>query len=118
MLLAKEFVTYLSRQLAAKLGANVIEISNPTPVAELIHSVVLDELTIEDRLNDEVRELLDEYSIYMSNNSISYSDMFRRIKNQLIAQKKIVRASGRDSVPPPPARSLKERKAMNGTPLL
>ena len=97
MLLAKEFVYYLSRQLAAKLGANVIEISNPAAVAELINTVVFDELTVEDRLNDEVRDLLEEYSVYMSNNGISYSEMFRRIKNQLVAQKKIVRASGRDT---------------------
>ena len=97
MLLAKEIVAYLTRQLAARLGSNVVEISNPTAVAELMSTVVLDELGVEDRLNDEVRELLEEYSVYMSNNGISYSDMFRRIKNQLIAQKKIVRASGRDS---------------------
>ena len=97
MLLAKEIVAYLTRQLAAKLGSNIVEISNPTAVAELMSTVVLDELGVEDRLNDEVRELLEEYSVYMSNNGISYSDMFRRIKNQLIAQKKIVRASGRDS---------------------
>lgn len=97
MLLAKEIVAYLTRQLAAKLGSNIIEIANPTAVAELMNTVVLDELGVEDRLNDEVRDLLEQYSVYMSNNNISYSDMFRRIKNQLIAEKKIVRASGRDS---------------------
>ncbi|MBI5282251.1 MAG: DUF507 family protein [Candidatus Solibacter usitatus] len=97
MLLAKEFVAYLSRQLTAKLGSNVIEIANPTAVAETINAVVIEELTIEDRLNDEVRDLLEEYSVYMSNNSISYSEMFRKIKNQLVAQRKIVRAAGRDT---------------------
>lgn len=97
MLLAKEIVAYLTRQLAAKIGSNIIEVSNPTAVAELMTTVVLDELGVEDRLNDEVRDLLEQYSVYMSNNGISYSEMFRRIKNQLIAQKKIVRASGRDS---------------------
>jgi hypothetical protein len=100
MLLAKEFVTYLSRQLAAKLGSNIIEISNPTAVAEIINATVLDEMSVEDRLNDEVRDLLEQYSVYMSNNSISYSEMFRRIKNQLVAQRKIVRASGRDTGDP------------------
>jgi len=97
MLIAKEFVAYLSRQLAAKLGSNVIEVSNLDGVAELINAAVIDELAVEDRLNDEVRDLLEEYSVYMSNNGISYSEMFRRIKNQLVAQRKIVRASGRDT---------------------
>ncbi len=41
--------------------------------------------------------MLEQYSVYMTNNGISYSEMFRRIKNQLIQQRKIVRASGRDT---------------------
>lgn len=97
MLLAREFVAYLSRQLAAKLGASTIEIINPASIAELIHTLVNDELAVEDKLNDEVRDILDQYSVYMSNNAISYSEMFRKIKNQLVAQRKIVRASGRET---------------------
>jgi hypothetical protein len=98
MLIAKEFVTYLSRQMAAKLAEGAtIEITNVTAVAELVNNVIVEELSVEDQLNDEVRTLLEEYSVYMTNNGISYSEMFRRIKNQLIQQRKIVRASGRDT---------------------
>jgi hypothetical protein len=97
MLLAREFVTYLSRQLTSKLQGGIIEIANPAAVMELIEQTITAELTVEDRLNDEVRELLEQYSVYMTNNGISYSEMFRRIKNQLIQQRKIVRASGRDT---------------------
>lgn len=97
MLLAKEFVAYLSKQLVAKLSPHIIEISNSGPVVELINNVIIEELTVEDRLNDEVRQLLEQYSVYMTNHSISYSEMFRRIKNQLVQQKKVVRASGRDT---------------------
>ncbi len=99
MLIAKEFVAYLSRQMAAKLAdGSTIEITNVPAVAELMSNLIIEELSVEDRLNDDVRTLLDEYSVYMTNNGISYSEMFRRIKNQLIQQRKIVRASGRDSV--------------------
>lgn len=97
MLIAREFVAYLSRQLAARLGASTIEIINPASVAELIHNLVTEELAVEDKLNDEVRDILEQYSVYMSNNAISYSEMFRKIKNQLVAQRKIVRASGRET---------------------
>jgi uncharacterized protein len=100
MLLAREIVAYLSRQLTAKLSTALIEIANPAAVNELIHTVITEELSVEDRLNDEVRELLEQYSVYMSNNGISYSEMFRKIKNQLIQQKKVVRASGRDTGDP------------------
>lgn len=97
MLIPKEFVSYLARQLAAKLPANLIEISNPDAIVGLVDAIILEELTVEDRLNEEVRGILEEYTVYMSNNGISYSEMFRKIKNQLLQQRKIVRASGRDT---------------------
>jgi hypothetical protein len=52
---------------------------------------------VEDRLNDEVRDLLSQYSEYMRREGVSYQEMFRRIKNTLISQRKVIRASGRDS---------------------
>jgi hypothetical protein len=97
MLLAREFVAYLSRQLVKKLTPQVIETSNPQAVAELITNVITEELMIEDRLNDEVREILGQYSDYMRREGVSYQEMFRRIKNTLIAQRKVIRASGRDT---------------------
>jgi uncharacterized protein len=97
MLIPKEFVTYLARQLTAKLPASLIEISSPDAVTALMDALIVEELTVEDRLNEEVRGILEEYSVYMTNNGISYSEMFRRIKNQLVQQRKIVRASGRDT---------------------
>jgi hypothetical protein len=65
--------------------------------AEFIATVVEEDLSVEDRLNDEVRELLSQYSDYMRREGVSYQDMFRRIKNTLITQRKVIRASGRDS---------------------
>ena len=52
---------------------------------------------VEDRLNDEVREILSQYSDYMRREGVSYQEMFRRIKNTLISQRKVIRASGRDT---------------------
>jgi len=97
MLLPKEFVSYLCRQVATRIGSNYLEVIDPGAVSELMETIFLDELAVEDKLNEEVRNLLEEYSVYMANNSISYSEMFRRIKNQLIQQRKIVRASGRET---------------------
>lgn len=97
MLIPKEFVSYLAKQLVAKLPANLIEINNPEAMAALLDSIILDELMVEDKLNEEVRGILEEYSVYMTNNGISYSEMFRKIKNQMLQQRKIVRASGRDT---------------------
>jgi uncharacterized protein len=97
MLLAREFVAYLSRQLVKRLTPGVIETPTPEAVAEKISDVISEELAVEDRLNDEVRDLLSQYSEYMRREGVSYQEMFRRIKNTLISQRKVIRASGRDT---------------------
>jgi hypothetical protein len=97
MLLAREFVSYVARQLVKKLSPGVIETSNPDAVVEKVSELISEELAVEDRLNDEVRDLLSQYSEYMRREGVSYQEMFRKIKNTLIAQRKVIRASGRDS---------------------
>jgi hypothetical protein len=97
MLLAREVVSYISKQLVKSLTPGTIETSNPDLVAEKIAEVISEELAVEDRLNDEVRDLLSQYSEYMRREGVSYQEMFRRIKNTLISQRKVVKASGRDT---------------------
>jgi hypothetical protein len=97
MLLPREFVTYLSRQIVRRMTPATMETAVPERVIELVNTVISDELDAEDKLNDEVREKLEEYSDYMRREGISYQDMFRKAKNALIQQKKIVKASGRDT---------------------
>jgi hypothetical protein len=97
MLLAREFIAYLSRELVKKLTPVSIETNNPQVVAEIIANVVTEELAVEDRLNEEVRDILQQYSDYMRREGVSYQEMFRKIKNTMIAQRKVIRASGRDT---------------------
>jgi hypothetical protein len=97
MLLARELVAYLARHLVTRLTPQFIEVAAPQPAAALIASLIIEELEVEDRLNDEVREILSEYSDYMRREGVSYQEMFRKIKNTLVAQRKVIRASGRDS---------------------
>jgi len=97
MLLAREFVAYISRQLVQKLIPATIETPNPAAVVQKVEAVIAEELAVEDRLNDEVRDLLSQYSEYMRREGVSYQEMFRRIKNTLIQQRKVIRASGRDT---------------------
>ena len=97
MLLSREFISYLSRQLVKRMTPQIIETSSADSAAEMISHLIEDELQVEDRLNDEVRDLLSQYSEYMRREGVSYQEMFRRIKNTLISQRKVIRASGRDT---------------------
>src|SRR5579884_477981 len=94
MLLAREFIGYLSRQIVRRLSPQIIETANPQGTADLIAGVIEEELAVEDRLNDDVRDLLEQYSEQMRKEGVSYHEMFRRIKNQLIMQRKVIRAAG------------------------
>ena len=100
MLLAREFIGYLSRQLVNRLSPSAFETSDPSVAALSIAQLVEDDLSVEDKLNDEVRDLLDQYTDYMRRENVSYQEMFRKIKNQLLAQRKIMRAAGRDTGDP------------------
>jgi hypothetical protein len=97
MLLAREFVDYISRQTIRKLSPQWIETTDLQVAGDFMATIIEDDLAIEDQLNDEVREMLSQYSEYMRKEGVSYQDMFRRIKNTLITQRKVIRAAGRDS---------------------
>lgn len=97
MLLAREFIAYLSRQIVTKLTPQILEVASAESAAAMIGDIITEELAVEDKLNDEVREILSEYSEYMRREGVSYQEMFRRIKNTLIMQRKVIRASGRDT---------------------
>jgi hypothetical protein len=97
MLIPRELLGYLSRQIVARLVPAVIETGSPQNVTEMVSTMITEEMEAEDRLNDEVREILNQYSEYMRREGVSYQEMFRKAKNQLIAQRKIVKASGRDT---------------------
>ena len=97
MLLASELIDYIAGQMVKKLTPLWMETSNPASASAYIADVVEADLAIEDQLNDEVRDLLSQYSEYMRKEGVSYQEMFRRIKNTLITQRKVIRATGRDS---------------------
>ncbi len=100
MLLSREFIGYIARELVRRLTPKVIEVGTPQAAVESIAKVIEDDLAVEDRLNDEVREILAQYSEYMRREGVSYQEMFRKIKNMLIKERKIIRASGRDTGDP------------------
>jgi hypothetical protein len=97
MLLARELVGYISRQIVRRLSPKWIESTDPNVAATFIGGIMEEDLAVEDRLNDEVREVLSQYAEYMRREGVSYQDMFRRIKNTMITKRKVIRASGRDT---------------------
>ena len=59
-------------------------------VVEGIAHVIVEELSIEDRLNEEAREVLAQHMTQMERSDITYSEMFKKVKRELAKKKGIV----------------------------
>lgn len=91
MLFSKEYVGYLAREVSKKLVASgVIETKSPSALIEKVQASLLDELTLEDRINDEVRVILEAYSDEMQKSGANYQEMFRKVKAELVRKYKAV----------------------------
>lgn len=91
MLFSKEYVGYLARQVVKKLQANhFIQTREVPKVVERVEAAMIEELSLEDRINDEVRVILDAYSDEMHNRGANYQEMFKRVKNELVRKYKAV----------------------------
>jgi hypothetical protein len=91
MLFSKEYVGYLAREVTKKLvAAQMIETASLPAVTERVHAAMLEELSLEDRINDEVRAILEQYSDEMRQSGASYQEMFKKVKNELVRKYKAV----------------------------
>jgi hypothetical protein len=91
MQLSREYVTYMSKELMKRLTDDgLIQFDQPEYVNEVMLQVVLDELSVEDRINDEARRILEEHSDQMRQFGATYEDAFKAIKKQIIRERKIV----------------------------
>jgi len=91
MLLSKEYVGYLARQVTQKLVAGeFIETDNVASVTDALNNALLEELQLEDRINDEVRLILEQYDDELRKAGASYQEMFKKVKGELVKKYKAV----------------------------
>ncbi|HKE30159.1 MAG TPA: DUF507 family protein [Candidatus Angelobacter sp.] len=91
MLLSREYVGYLARQVTQKLVAgDFIETANLGAVTEAMNNALMEELQLEDRINDEVRLILEQYQDEMRRAGASYQEMFKKVKGELVRKYKAV----------------------------
>ena len=89
--LRKEFVRLLSTKVAEGLvKREMIEVPDGLDLKEQLFHVMDAEINLEDKLNEEVRSLLNQYSDQMRQTGASYQEMFKLIKNKLVKERKLV----------------------------
>jgi len=87
----REYVTYMAKQVLKRLSdEGLITYEDPEYVTEVINQMMFDELSLEDRINDEVRKILEEHGNQMKELGATYEDAFKAIKKELVRQRKVI----------------------------
>ncbi|MEK6683676.1 MAG: DUF507 family protein [Nitrospirota bacterium] len=92
MRLKKERIVTLARILIDQLIEQHL-IRPEAPKAELaasLEQIITDELTIEDRLDAEVRQILDTYKAQIETGQVDERKMFLMIKKQLAKEREMI----------------------------
>ncbi len=91
MLLSRDYVGYMAKEIVKRLtAAKMIETKTAENLTTQVRQVMAEEVTIEDRLNEEVREILAKYSDEMKRTGVSYQEMFKKVKGQLARERKLI----------------------------
>ncbi len=91
MRLQREYVEYLARAIVERLmTSEMVQAPHPQPVVEKVYQVMLEELAIEDRINDKVRQYMSQYEGEIRRSGVSYQEMFKRIKSELVRREKVI----------------------------
>jgi uncharacterized protein DUF507 len=91
MLLVRDYVAHMASEVIKRLTeGNLIETKAPDGLKERVRQRMMQELTVEDRLNDEVREILIQHQDEMRRTGVSYQEMYKKVKAQLARERKLV----------------------------
>jgi hypothetical protein len=93
MLLNRDYVGHMASQVVKKLlEDNQIEIKekDQEPVIGRVRLRMTEEITVEDKVNEEVRNILTQYQDEMRRTGVSYQEMFKKVKGQIARDRKLI----------------------------
>jgi hypothetical protein len=93
MLLNRDYVGHMASQVIKKLAEdNLVEIKEKDleTVITRVRQRMMEEITVEDKVNEEVRTILTQYQDEMRRTGISYQEMFKKVKGQIARDKKLI----------------------------
>ena len=92
MRLRKEMIERIARRVVGRLVRRemISEDSNEEVLRTRIAHVIEADLMVEDRLNDEVKEILRDFEDEMDKGNVDYSRMFTMVKTKLARERNLV----------------------------
>jgi len=93
MLLNRDYVSHTASEVIKKLlEGNLVEIKEKDleAVTTRVRLRMAEEITVEDKVNEEVRNILTQYQDEMRRTGVSYQEMFKKVKGQLARDRKLI----------------------------
>ncbi len=93
MLLNRDYVGHMASEVIKKLlEDNQVEIKEKDQEALIarVRLRMMEEITVEDKVNEEVRTILTQYQDEMRRTGVSYQEMFKKVKGQLARDRKLI----------------------------
>jgi hypothetical protein len=92
MLISRDYVTYMAQEVVKRLLADQM-LETKTTTEELVTRVrqaMAEELAVEERVNEEARQILNDHSDEMRRTGVSYQEMFKKVKAQIAKDRKLI----------------------------
>ncbi|HTC41984.1 MAG TPA: DUF507 family protein [Candidatus Acidoferrales bacterium] len=93
MLLNRDYVGHMASEVIKKLledeQVDIKEKDQEAVILRVRHRM-LEEITIEDKVNEEVRTILTQYQDEMRRTGVSYQEMFKKVKGQIARDRKLI----------------------------
>lgn len=91
MRLTRDQVGQISQRIVRGLMKDgAIAADTPENTIDLIVRVFTEDLAAEDKLNDEVREILQSHADEINRGMVNYQELFRKVKAKLARDRKMV----------------------------
>lgn len=92
MRIPKSWVPVIAKKIVANISRkNLAQFKwTSEAITEEVENIMMDELSVEDRLNDEVRELLRKYETQIERGRVDYRKIFEMTKTKLIKERNII----------------------------
>jgi hypothetical protein len=72
------------------VASKMIETPTAEALTKKVRAAMQDEISVEDRLNEEVRQILTQYADDMRRAGASYQEMYKKVKGELARQRKLI----------------------------
>ena len=91
MRVPKKMVEDMAVQIVQDLIArDFIAHPDQSKLVQLVQNVILDELMVEDRVDEEVRQILSEHTDEIQAANVQYHEMFKRVKAKLQRERNLI----------------------------